>query len=134
MVKDIELLEKVQRRATRMIEECAGKTYKERLKIVGLTTLECRRMRADLIEVYKILKGFEGIEEKLLFTRHISNTRGHTMKLYKNRVNSDVLKYSFANRVIEHWNKLPENVINVNSINSFKNKVDKYLSEIERDE
>ena len=134
LVKDIELLEKVQRRATRMIEECAGKTYKERLKIVGLTTLECRRMRADLIEVYKILKGFEGIEEKLLFTRHISNTRGHTMKLYKNRVNSDVLKYSFANRVIEHWNKLPENVINVNSINSFKNKVDKYLSEIERDE
>ena len=59
-----------------MIEECAGKTYKERLKIVGLTTSECRRMRADLIEVYKILKGFEGIEEKLLFTRHnISNTR-----------------------------------------------------------
>ena len=56
------------------------------------------------------------------------------MKLYKNRVNSDVLKYSFANRVIEHWNKLPENVINVNSINSFKNKVDKYLSEKERDE
>ena len=36
--------------------------------------------------------------------------------------------------VIEHWNKLPENVINVNSINSFKNKVDKYLSEKERDE
>ena len=66
-----------------MIEECAEKTCKERLKIVGLTTLECRRMRADLIEVYKILKGFEGIEEKLLFTRHISNTRGHTMKLYK---------------------------------------------------
>ena len=50
-----------------MIEECAGKTYKQRQKIVGLTTLECRRMRADLIEVYKILKGFEGIEEKFFF-------------------------------------------------------------------
>jgi len=58
LVKDIELLEKVQKRATRMIEECAGKIYVERLKIVGLTTLECRRLRADLIEVFKILKVF----------------------------------------------------------------------------
>ena len=41
------------------------KTYEEILQIVGLTTLECRRLRADLIEVFKILRGFEGIEEKL---------------------------------------------------------------------
>jgi hypothetical protein len=53
-----------------MIEECAGKTYEERLQIVGLTTLECRRLRTDLIEVFKILKGFEGIEEKR-FLRNI---------------------------------------------------------------
>ena len=49
------------------------------------------------------------------------------MKLYKNRVNRDVLKYSFANRVTEQWNRLPEEVISANSINSFKNRVDKYL-------
>jgi len=130
LVKDIEILERVQRKATRMIEECANKTYEERLAMTGLTTLECRRMRADLLEVFKILKGFEGIEEQLFFKRHISNTRGHSMKLYKERVNRDVLKYSFANRVIEQWNKLPENVISANSINSFKNKLDKYLKEI----
>jgi hypothetical protein len=102
--------------------------------MAGLTTLECRRMRADLLEVFKILKGFEGIEEQLFFKRHISNTRGHSMKLYKERVNRDVLKYSFANRVIEQWNKLPEDVISANSINSFKNKLDKCLKEILRDE
>jgi len=68
LVKDIELLEKVQKRATRRIEECASKTYEDsRLKIVGLTTLECRRLRADLIEVLKMLKGFEGVEEELFF-------------------------------------------------------------------
>ncbi len=127
LVKDIDILEKVQRRATRMIRECTGKTYDERLTMVGLTTLECRRVRADLLEVFKILKGYEGVEEKLFFSRHISNTRGHSMKLYKDRVNRDVLKYSFANRVIEQWNRLPEEVISANSINSFKNKVDKYL-------
>jgi len=50
-----------------MIEECASKTYEERLKIVGLTTLESRRLRADLIEIFKIQKGFERVEEELFF-------------------------------------------------------------------
>ena len=54
-----------------MIKECAEKTYEERLEIVGLTTSKCRRTRADLIEVFKILKGYEGIEERLFFRRHI---------------------------------------------------------------
>ena len=58
---------------------------------------------------------------------NISNTRGHSMKLYKDRVNRDVLKFSFANRVIEQWNKLPETVVNVNSVNTFKNKLDTFL-------
>ena len=84
-------------------------------------------MRADLIEVFKIFKGFEGIDEKLFFKRHISNTREHSMKLYEDRVNRDVLKFSFANRVIEQWNKLPETVVNVNSVNTFGNKLDKFL-------
>ena len=48
------------------------------------------------------------------------------MKLYKDRVDKDVLKFSFANRLIEQWIKLPEKVVNVNSITSFKNKLDKY--------
>jgi hypothetical protein len=59
LVKDIAVLEKVQRRATRMITECKGKTYEERLKLLGLITLENRRMRADLIEVFKNIKGYE---------------------------------------------------------------------------
>jgi hypothetical protein len=50
-----------------MIEECASKTYEERLAMVGLTTLECRRMRTDLLQVFKTLKGFGGIEEQLFF-------------------------------------------------------------------
>jgi len=111
--------------ATRSI--LRSKTYEERHKIVGLTNLECRRIRADLIEVFKILKGFEVVEEELFFKRLISNTRGQSMKLYKDIVNRDVLKYSFANWAIEQWNKLLEKVIS--SINSFKNKIYKYLRE-----
>ena len=66
-----------------------------------------------MIEVFKCLEGFEWIDEKLFFKRHISNTRGHSMKLYKDKVNRDVSKFSFANRVIE----LPETVVYVNSVN-----------------
>jgi ribonuclease P/MRP protein subunit RPP40 len=57
--KDIDLLERVQKRATRMVEECKGLDYEERLRRLGLTTLETRRLRADLVEVYKILIGEE---------------------------------------------------------------------------
>ena len=65
--KDIELLEKVQKRATRMIDGFADKDYNDRLKELSLTTLETRRKRGDLIEAFKIIKGFEDVNCELLF-------------------------------------------------------------------
>ena len=127
MVKDINILEKVQRRATRMIVECRGKSYDKRLELLGLTTLENRRFRADMLEVFKILKGFEGISADSFFRVLCTKTRGHSLKLYKERVNKDVLKFSFGNRVIDQWNSLSEDIINTNSINSFKNRIDNYI-------
>jgi hypothetical protein len=120
LTKDIDILEKVQRRATRMIEECKGRTYEERLDITGLTTLEARRSRADMLEVFKILNRFEGVDEGLFFTRASGDTRGHNLKLYKQGCNKDVLKFSFGNRVVSKWNKLPFEVVNSKSINAFK--------------
>jgi len=55
--------------------------------MVGLTTLETRRLRADMIKVYKILRGFEGTEEVKCFQRRVGGTRGHDLKLFKKRVN-----------------------------------------------
>ena len=49
IVKDIELMEKVQKRMTRMLPDLTNMSYLERLKILGLTTLEFRRLRGDLI-------------------------------------------------------------------------------------
>ena len=65
--KDIEVLEKVQRRATRMVDGYRGMEYEERLKRIGLITLEMRRERADLLEVFKILKGMEGLDKDQFF-------------------------------------------------------------------
>ena len=60
--RDIENLEKVQHRATKMIRECRGLNYEDRLKCTGLLTLERRRERGDLIEVFKLIKGFDKID------------------------------------------------------------------------
>jgi len=127
LAKDVDILERVQRRATRMIEECKGRPYEERLGITGLTNLETRRTRADMLEVFKILSGREGLEEGTFFTRRKGVTRGHSLKLYKENCKRDVLKFSFGNRIINKWNKLPEHVINCGSINSFKSNIDKFL-------
>jgi len=56
LIKDIQVLKKVQRRATRFTDECGGMEYEDRLKTVGLTTLETRRLKADKFELYIIVK------------------------------------------------------------------------------
>ena len=110
-----------------MITECRGKDYEKRLECVNLTTLEMRRERADMLEVYKIMNGMEGLVEKDFFTRDLSGRRGHSFKLYKKRVNLDIAKYSFGNRVCTSWNSLTEDIVTSQSINIFKGRLDKYL-------
>jgi ribonuclease P/MRP protein subunit RPP40 len=67
--KDVELLEKVQRRATKMIGALKDKSYHERLRVFGLTILETRRIRGDLIEVFFLnFKGFHDVKSDNFFT------------------------------------------------------------------
>ena len=129
MQKDKDLLERVQRRATKMIEGYQNVPYEERLSRLNLTTLETRRLRADLLEVYKIMTGKSRVNENLFFSRiaEKSGTRGHKYKLYKKRVLSDIGKFSFGNRVVDEWNQLPAGVVEAPSINRFKSKIDEYL-------
>jgi hypothetical protein len=127
LVKDIEVLEKVQRRATRMIDECKNRTYEERLKITGLTDLETRRTRADMLEVFKILNGIEGVQSSTFFKRREGVTRGHSLKLFKPGCQKDVLKFSFGHRSVEKWNKLPQYVVNSTTVNGFKRNIDNFL-------
>ena len=63
--KDIDMLERVQRRATKMIPKLRNISYEMRLKECGLTTLETRRLRGDQIEVFKILTGYENIDRNI---------------------------------------------------------------------
>ena len=65
--KDIDMLEKIQRRATKLIPELRDLKYEERLKECGLTTIETRRLRGDQIKVFKILNGYENIDSNIFF-------------------------------------------------------------------
>ena len=79
--------------------------YEIRLKNLNLTTLETRRIRGGLIEVYSIMNGIEGIDWKLLFSKApYDGSRGHTMKLENNVMHLDIRKYFFftkSNRLLE---------------------------------
>ena len=140
--KDITLIERVQKRATRMVHGFKGLDYEVRLKKLGLTTLETRRIRADLLEVYKIMNKLEGLDENLFFERRCRvmdpvtsiassiSLRKNSCSIFKKRFRLNTGKFSFGNRVVNEWNKLPDSVILEKNINAFKGKLDIYLKQV----
>jgi len=97
--------------------------YYDRLSKLGLTTLEIRRLRGDIIEVLKIFKGFENVSYTY-FTLSQSGLRGHSFKLYKPNFRLDIIKFSFSVRVINIWNALPYSVLQCDTVITFKRHLD----------
>ena len=130
--KDIETLERVQRSATKMVVGLKHLTYEERLKELGLTSLEKRRTRGDLIEVYKVMTAKENLDPDQFFKKadNAHNLRGHTLKLYTERSRLNTRKYFFTQRVVAEWNGLPQYVVDAPSINAFKNRLDSHWSDM----
>jgi hypothetical protein len=129
--KDIELLERVQRRATRIVPELKGLSYPERLKILNLPTLVYRRKRGDLIEVFKLLRGLENIDATRFFTpAPYAATRGHELKLFKQHSKLAVKQHSFSHRVVNDWNALPSSVIQSMTMNEFKSALDRHWNDL----
>lgn len=127
--ESIKKLEKVQMRATKLISSIKKLSYKERLIKLGLPTLRFRRVRGDLIELFKIITGIydKSTTVKLKFS-NTTITRGNRFKLATQSVKYDLRKYFFTNRVTPIWNSLPNDVVSAPSVNSFKNRLDKFMS------
>ena len=104
--------------------------YEERLRRLGLTTLEKRRARGDLIETYKLLTGKEGIDYEQFFTLagNEHGLRGHRLKLFVERSRLVMRQKFFSRRVVSEWNSLPSSVVESTSVNMFKNRLDRFLS------
>ena len=117
--------ERVQRTATRRVKSLKGLTYEMRLKKLGLTTLEERRERGDVIETHKILHDLHSVDLSEIFqVRNDPNRRG-CMKLYKPQHRTLKRGKSFSRRVIDKWNKLPTEVKTTKTTNQFKSAYDK---------
>ena len=128
---DKSLLESVQRRMTKMIHNVRHLEYPDRLKALGLHSLERRRCRGDMIEVLKWKKGInKGDISQVLKMKEEGITRSNGFKLDKFKFKKDVGKYCFGNRVVDLWNSLPPAIINSNSIDSFKTKLDSRMGSL----
>ena len=127
--KDVEKLERVQRRLTKLIPGLRNKPYEDRLKELNLFSLSKRRLRGDLIEVFKIVKGIENMNVEKYFTFDTANvTRNNGCKIVGKRFRTNEAKYFFFNRVVNIWNGLPSNVIDCNTVETFKKRLDVYLA------
>ena len=126
-VEQIEQIERVQKRATKMVRDCAEMSYEERLRYLDLPTLRFRRLRGDLITMYNKLSkvGNDDFYPVTQYHRDI-NTRGHNKKLRLPTFHSNLKKHFFTSRIASIWNGLPEEIVNANSVNDFKNKLDNY--------
>ena len=127
--RDINALEKLQRQATKIVPALKKLTYEERLKALKLPTLEYRRQRGDLIQTYKIFHNIEDTSHNKFFILDTNITRGHSLKIKKVAYKKTARQNCFSNRVINIWNKLPDEIVTAPNLNSFKNMLDIFMGE-----
>jgi hypothetical protein len=124
---DSDSIESVQRRATRMIPEVKDLPYEDRLRTLNLPSMKYRRVRGDMIQTFKIIKGIDRINPDDMFLKCQSGTtRGHSEKLMKSHCRTNLRLKFFSNRVISDWNSLPESVIQCKSVLDFKIALDNF--------
>ena len=121
--KDVIAIENVQRRATKMIPTLNKMAYQDRLKKLKLPTLVYRRARGDMIELFKELNAVNKVINPAV-TINTGVSRGHNLKILKQRCAKDVRKFFFTHRVVNLWNGLPINVVESKNLIAFERNLD----------
>jgi hypothetical protein len=129
--KDIEVLEKVQQRALKMVSGLTGSTYEEKLKELGMDSLKDRRTEADLVMVYKVLHGLITVDKNAWFTMaaraaNVTRSAADELKLIKPFARTDKRSKFFTVRICDAWNSLPKDIRSSRTINQFKSAYRKH--------
>ena len=120
---DVDTIEKVQNRFTRLLRHGNFMSPAERNLALKITDHKTRRLRGDLIYIYKMF-------DSPLFTESMERrTRGHSRRLVQERTTNNIRKHSFSVRSVIVWNSLPENIVCSEDLDIFKNRLDLYLSQ-----
>ncbi len=122
---DKECLEKVQRRAVRMISGLKATSYEEKLKELGISTLEERRKYLDMMKTYKVMTGKDNVERSTWFDMASSGQRARRqaadpLNIRPKAARLEVRRQFFSQRVVEDWNEIPEKVKSAVSVIGFK--------------
>ncbi|KFQ30293.1 Uncharacterized protein B0403.1, partial [Merops nubicus] len=129
--RDVDLLERVQRRATRMIRGLEQLSYEDRLRELGLFSLEKRRLRGDLTVAFQYLTGaYKKAGEGSFRMSGNDTTRWNGVKLERGRFRLDVRKKFFTMRVVRPWKGLPREVADAPSLGVFKARLDEALDSL----
>ncbi len=126
--REIDKLERVLGRVTKIIPWLRCKLYEETLQELEIFSLLKGRLRGYLVEVCKVFKGFTNVDVNGYYTLAQSRvTRGNGYKIASKILSSQEAKHLFLNRVVNAWTSLPESVLDRESVATFKNRPDKYL-------
>ena len=118
---DLSKLERVQRMWTRNIDSLQNVKYGDRLRVLGLYSVQGRLLRADLIQYWKMFNDISCIKPETFFASPPrGGTRGHCFKIHVPYISSDVRKRSFSYRSVSTWNSLPESVVTAPTVACFK--------------
>jgi len=106
-------------------------SYEERLRELGLLSLEKRRLQGELIVAFQYLKGAYKLEGERLFLRVDSGrTRRNGLKLRQGWFRLDIRRKFFTQRVVMHWNRLPKEVVDVPSLEAFNTTLEVALGSL----
>ena len=129
---DQKLVERVQRRATRLVDEIRTEPYTERLRLLGLPSLYYRRRRGDMIFLFQMLHSGLDLDPAVFFTPAAkATTRGHPWKMNKPQAITRIRRNAFAVRVVNDWNALPSRVVTSSTVNQFKARLDSHWAHLQ---